>query len=95
MSLKFEWDRDKAEANFEKHGVSFEHAASVFADPLAALFLDEGHSGKEVREILIGNSTQGRLLLISFTERGGAIRIISARQATKRERRDHEQRPIG
>lgn len=96
MSLQFEWDEDKAKANAKKHGVTFEEASSVFADPLAAIFVDEAHSGgEELREIIIRHSEDGRLLLTSFTERGEAIRIISARQATKRERKDYEQRPLG
>ncbi len=94
MSLQFEWDPDKAKTNAKKHGVSFDEASSVFADPLAAIFTDEAHSGAELREIIIGHSADGRLLLVSFTERGESIRIISARQATKRERKDYEQRPI-
>ena len=95
MSLQFEWDEDKAKANAEKHGVTFEEAPSVFADPLAAIFTDEAHAGEELREIMVGHSARGRLLLVSFTEQAEAIRIIGARQATKRERRDYEQRPIG
>ena len=94
MSLQFEWDEEKATTNEKKHGVTFQEASSVFADPLAAIFTDEVHSGDELREIMVGHSEDGRLLLISFTERGEAIRIISTGQATKRERRDYEQRPI-
>ena len=95
MSQQFEWDENKAQSNALKHGVTFEEASSVFADPLAAIFPDEAHSVEESREILVGHSTEGRLLVVSFTERVGAIRIISARSANKRERRDYEQRPIG
>src|SRR5438105_1090699 len=93
MSLEFEWDEEKAASNQKKHKVTFEEAATVFADPLAAIFDDEGHSGKEQREIIIGQSAENRLLLVCFTERAGAIRIISARRATKRERRDYEENP--
>ena len=71
----------------------FEEAATVFADPLAAIFDDEAHSVAEQREIIIGHSAETRLLLVSFTERAGAIRIISARRATKRERQDYEKNP--
>ena len=92
MSLQFEWDENKAASNVEKHGVTFEEASSAFADPLAAIFDDEAHSHEELREILVGNSVDGRLVLVSFTERGGAIRIISARRANKRERSDYERR---
>jgi uncharacterized protein len=95
METQFEWDPDKAEANVRKHGVTFDEASSVFADPLAAIFDDEDHSTEEQREVIIGYSIQGRLIVAAFTERGGAVRIISARRATKREMRDHEQRPNG
>jgi uncharacterized DUF497 family protein len=93
MSLEFEWDDDKAAINKKKHRVTFEEAATVFADPLATIFDDEVHSEEEQREIIVGHSDQHRLLLVSFTERAAAIRIISARQATKRERRDYEENP--
>jgi uncharacterized DUF497 family protein len=93
MSLQFEWDGTKARSNVKKHGVTFEEASSVFSDPLAAIFTDEQHSGEELREIIVGQSETGRLMLVCFTERGQGIRIISARQATKRERSDYEKRP--
>lgn len=92
MALRFEWDEEKATSNSRKHGVTFEEAATVFADPLAAIFDDQDHSLEETREIIIGHSVLERLLLISFTERGrDLIRIISARKATKREQRDYEE----
>jgi hypothetical protein len=75
------------------HGISFEEGATVFADPPAAIFHDEVHSEQEQREIIVGHAARNRLLLVSFTERAGAIRIISARQATKKERRDYEENP--
>jgi uncharacterized DUF497 family protein len=93
MSLQFEWDEDKAASNQKKHGVTFEEAATVFADPLGAIFDDEAHSEEEQREIIVGHSANNQLLLVSFTERAGGIRIISARRATKRERRDYEENP--
>ncbi len=93
MSLEFEWDSDKAASNQKKHHVSFEDAATVFADPLAAIFDLEVHSEEEQREIIIGHSAKNQLLVVCFTERAGAIRIISARRATKRERRDYEENP--
>jgi uncharacterized protein len=93
MSLEFEWDKDKAAANLKKHHVTFDAAATVFADPLAAIFDDQAHSEEEQREIIVGHSTENELLLVCFTERAGAIRIISARRATKRERRDYEENP--
>jgi uncharacterized DUF497 family protein len=92
MNLRFEWDDNKAAANIQKHGVSFEEAQTVFYDPLACIFDDEAHSVDEIREIIIGYSTANRLLLVSFTERvPSLIRIIGARPATNRERKDHEE----
>jgi uncharacterized DUF497 family protein len=95
MNPSFEWDETKAQANQYKHGVSFPEAATVFADPLAAIFPDPDHSEAEVREIIIGLSERGRLLVVSFTERNECIRIISARTATPRERHNHEENPMG
>ena len=77
MSYWFEWDAAKAEANLTKHGVSFEEAETVFADPLGWIYPDPLHSRSEFREILIGSSALGRLLLVCFAERGSAIRIIN------------------
>jgi uncharacterized protein len=90
--MEFEWDEDKASANLRKHKITFEEAASVFSEPLAAIFNDEVHSNEEQREILAGHSDKDRLLLVCFTERGDAIRIISARRATKKERDDYEKK---
>jgi uncharacterized DUF497 family protein len=91
----FEWDPAKAAANVEKHGVAFEQAITVFQDPLAKIHSDPDHSETEQREILVGHSAQNRLLLVSFTDRQGRIRVISAREATRRERRDYEETPKG
>jgi uncharacterized protein len=91
MGMDFEWDESKAAVNLKKHGVSFKEAETVFVNPLAVVFDDEAHSEGEKREIIIGHSQNSRLLLISFTERPNAIRIISARLATRREREDYEQ----
>jgi uncharacterized protein len=91
----FDWDLAKARSNETKHEVTFDEAASVFADPLAAIFDDEAYTEKESREIIIGHSENDRLLVVSFTERDDIIRIISARQATRRERKDYEESPIG
>jgi uncharacterized DUF497 family protein len=88
--MRFEWDRDKAQRNLRKHGVSFDEAVTVFYDPLSATFDDPDHSVAEQRFITIGYSSRGRLLVVSHTERGNATRIISARRATVRERRRHE-----
>jgi uncharacterized protein len=91
--LEFEWDQTKAAGNRRKHGVSFEEAATVFGDPLAVIFDDESHSTDEQREIIIGPSERSRLLLVCFTMRGETVRIISARKATKQEKRDYEEKP--
>ncbi|MBD1805311.1 BrnT family toxin [Microcoleus sp. FACHB-SPT15] len=90
--MEFEWDESKATANLKKHGVSFEEAKTVFDNALAVIFNDEANSLDEQREIIIGHSRRNRLLLVSFTERLNAIRIISARIATRREREDYEQK---
>lgn len=91
VDMKFEWDRLKATTNLKKHGISFEEAQTVFENPLAFIFEDEAHSTTEHQEIIIGHSQRNRLLLISFTERPNAIRIVSARLATQKEREDYEQ----
>jgi hypothetical protein len=77
--------------NIKNHGVSFEEARTVFDNPLAVIFDDDAHSDSELREIIIGHSLSNRLLLVVFTERPDTIRIISARTATAKERRDYEQ----
>jgi uncharacterized protein len=87
----FEWDPAKAKANVRKHGVSFEEAATTFQDPLARIHSDPDHSGRESREILIGHSSRLRLLLVAFTARRGRLRLISARELTRRERREYEE----
>jgi uncharacterized DUF497 family protein len=92
MGLRFEWDSGKATRNLRKHRVAFDEAATVFADPLAAIFDDEEHSDTESREIVIGHSVLGRLLVVSFVQAShGAVRIISARTATRTERREYEE----
>ena len=92
MISQFEWDQDKATTNIKKHRVSFEEDTTVFSNPLARIFYDETHSTDEEREIIIGHSTNHRLLLVWFTERTKAIRIFSARRATKKEKRDYEEK---
>jgi uncharacterized DUF497 family protein len=91
MTPEFEWDAKKANENLKKHGVAFEEALTVFADPLARIFDDPDHSEDEPRELIIGHSANQRLLIVSFTEREPRTRIIGARQATAHERRDYEQ----
>ena len=92
MAVRLQWDLWKAESNVAKHGVSFEEAATVFGDPLGRIADDPRHSADEERCVLLGYSRRHSLLAVMFTERGEAIRIISARRATPRERRDYEKR---
>ena len=91
MSLSFEWDPQKAATNVAKYGVSFEEAESAFSDPLGSITDDPRHSTSERREVLVALGERGRLVVVMFTERGDAIRIISARQATRQERIDYEE----
>jgi uncharacterized DUF497 family protein len=91
MGLKFEWDERKADQNRKKHGVSFEEASTVFGDPLSRTIPDPLHSEGEDRFVMLGESHGRRLLVVAFTERGPNIRIISARKATRRERKDYEE----
>lgn len=92
MSIRFTWDRQKATRNRKEHeGMTFEEAATVFRDPFAYIFDDDKHSDKEYRELIIGFSQRNRLLIVSFTERSGVIRVISARKAIAKEQRDYEQ----
>jgi uncharacterized DUF497 family protein len=90
MNLSFEWDPDKARSNLARHGVSFEEAATVFDDPLVELDLDPDHSRGERRYRALGHSSAERLLVVAYTERGGAVRLISARSAARPERRTYE-----
>lgn len=88
--MEFEWDPEKAKRNHTKHKVTFEEAVTVFYDPLSATFDDPNHSIGERRLITIGLSSTGRLLVVSHTEKGKVLRIISARSATAQERKRHE-----
>lgn len=88
--MRFEWDRGKARRNLRKHGVSLDEAVTVFYDPLSATFDEPDHSMDERRFVTVGHSSRGRLLVVSHTERRSAVRIISARPATRRERKRHE-----
>jgi uncharacterized DUF497 family protein len=88
----FEWDDIKSRANLKKHSISFEEARSVFSDPLSITVADPDHSDVEFRFIDIGMSDQSRLLVVSYTERGRNIRIISVRRALPVERRWYEKR---
>jgi uncharacterized DUF497 family protein len=92
LAISFEWDSRKEKANRNKHGVSFAEACTVFDDRLAKIFPDSEHSQHETREILVGHSLTGKLLLVSFTERKpDRVPIINARQATKAEKEDYEE----
>ena len=91
MSLEFEWDETKARMNLKKHGVSFNEASTVFGDPLSLTIPDPIHSKEEENFITIGESHRRRLLVVVATERDARIRIISARAATRRERKDYEE----
>ena len=89
--LKFEWDPRKAAKNLRKHKVSFSEAATVFSDPLSATVSDPDHSQEEERYIIVGISIRFRLLMVAFAERGDRIRIISARELTRAERKAYEE----
>jgi uncharacterized protein len=89
--MDFEWDPRKAETNLQKHGVSFTEAGTIFGDELAITVPDPDHSKNEERYITVGWSNRGRLLMVSHTERGDRIRIISARELTKAERIAYEE----
>jgi uncharacterized DUF497 family protein len=93
--MHFEWDPKKEELNRAKHKISFPEAATVFSDNAAAIFDDPKHSVSEHREIIIGTSIKERVLLVSFTERNGNLRIISARSANKYERETYQAQKKG
>lgn len=88
--MEFEWDLEKAQENARRHGVAFTEAMTVFGDTLELTISDVIHSEDELRFVSLGTSQVGRLLVVAYTERQGKIRIISAREATPRERRDYE-----
>ena len=89
--MNFEWDSEKAVANLERHGISFEEAATAFGDPLSITIGDPDHSEAELRFILLGMTFRGRLVVVVHTDRGENVRLISARLATRRERQSYEQ----
>ncbi len=91
MAIKFTWDDNKASDNLMKHKVSFDEAKTVFDDPLFVDFYDPDHSDDERRYLIIGQSREGRILIVSYNERGKVTRLISARTATRRERKDYEE----
>ena len=87
----FEWDPEKAESNTRKYGVTFDEASTVFADPLALLMPDPDHSLGEERYLVLGRSSQHRLLVVAFAERMPRTRLVSSRRAKQRERRRYEE----
>lgn len=92
MAIKIEWDENKNLLNQKNHeGITFEEAATVFEDPLALIVPDDEHSDYEQRFHIIGESSWGKLLVISYHERGETIRIISARKPTRQEQKDYEE----
>jgi uncharacterized DUF497 family protein len=92
MSLLFEWDEDKAESNRRKHKVTFDEAQTVFLDKFSITVPDVEHSQTEARFRIAGISDMKRLLVVSFTERGERMRLISARKARRSEIRDYEEK---
>ncbi len=91
MELSFEWDEGKALENHRKHKVMFEEGVEVFSDPFSITINDPGHSANEQRYIEIGASEKGHILVVSYTERNGNIRLISCRKALRSERRIYEE----
>ena len=89
--MQFEWDPGKAESNLAKHGVSFDEAKTVFADPLFLIFADPDHSVGESRFIIMGESSRGTLRIVAYAERDEVVRLISARPATRKERTTYEE----
>ena len=87
-----EWDAEKAAENLRKHRVPFEAAETVFDDPLSKTLLDPDHAEGEERYLDIGYSSRRRVLLVSYTERQGHVRIMSAPRVTRKERRSYEER---
>ncbi len=90
MGLRFEWDPRKADSNLKKHGITFQEAKTVFADALSITITDPDHSEEEARFLDLGLSHRHRLIVVSYTERGKVIRIISARRASRSERKTYE-----
>jgi uncharacterized protein len=91
MGLQFEWDPEKAATNARKHHVTFDEASTVFSDSLSVTTFDPLHSDEEDRFVIVGMSSKHRIVVVSFTDRNARIRIISARLASKKERKDYEE----
>jgi uncharacterized DUF497 family protein len=92
--MEFEYDPVKAKSNLRKHRIAFEEASTVFIDPLAITVLDSRHSESEVRFVTIGHTIKRRLVVVAHTDRGNRTRIISARRATRNERKNYEEGEI-
>ena len=90
--MRFSWDTKKAASNLNKHGVSFEEAATVFGDPLSDTFPDPDHSLEDDRFVIIGASESGKILVVAHTDDGEVVRLISAREVTQGERKSYEER---
>jgi uncharacterized DUF497 family protein len=89
--MRFSWNPKKAASNLHKHGISFEEAATVFGDPLSDTFPDPDHSLEEYRFVIIGSSESGKMLLVAHTDDGEVVRLISAREMTRGERKSYEE----
>lgn len=90
MAFRFEWDKNKAKRNATKHKVSFEEASTVFGDPLSITIEDQMHSSIEERFITMGSSFSGSLLVVVHCDKGDTVRIVSARAATRKEKKTYE-----
>jgi len=88
--MRFQFDPDKAISNLQKHGVSFDEGITVFGDPLALTIDNSTHSVRELRFLSIGMTNQQSLVVVSHTQRDGQVRLISARLATRKEKKDYE-----
>ena len=93
MALSFEWDPAKAASNLAKHGVSFESAATAFGDPRALTIPDPAHSQMESRFILLGQTSHALIVVVVHVQRGDRIRLISARRASRKERKMYAETP--
>jgi len=88
--MKFNWDDKKAKTNLKKHGISFDEALSVFLDPLASTIADPDHSQREHRFLTLGRTAKSKLIVVAHRDDADVIRIISAREATRHERKNYE-----
>ena len=89
--MPFVWDEEKERRNVAKHKISFAEAITVFDDALFVIAADDDHSLVEKRFIILGESSRGRLLVVGYAERGKDTRIVNARKATPKERKNYEE----